>query len=296
MKKIQFNNKTKISLREAFEDVSVTADDNRHIHGHAAPIGRMSRLQWTGDGAFYFVFEPEAFRDVIQNNDIHLYINHDPNQGCLARSKYGEGSLKVSITDYGMEFDTILGTNPLAEDIYQGIQRGDYDAISVGFYIDDYTVEPAIDGNDIIRIKSCSGFDDISILSVLPAFRETEVHIVDNEPAQDEKNEENLTQSEKNFENNSPNPEENAIITKIEDQSEDQNEPATDDQTEQVDEQTDSKEDEVKPDEVKPDEVKPDEVKPDETDTDGDNPDDKDTNKTEESASMIKKLLDLDLL
>lgn len=281
MKKIQFNNKTKISLREAFEDVSVTADDNRHIHGHAAPIGRMSRLQWTGDGAFYFVFEPEAFRDVIQNNDIHLYINHDPNQGCLARSKYGEGSLKVSITDYGMEFDTILGTNPLAEDIYQGIQRGDYDAISVGFYIDDYTVEPANDGNDIIRIKSCSGFDDISILSVLPAFRETEVHIVENEPQEEnlpsnEKNEENLTQSEKNFENNSPNPEENAIITKIEDQTE-----VSEDANDSTDDQTDSKEDEVKPDDNKPD---------------GDNPDDKDTDKTEESASMIKKLLDLDLL
>lgn len=281
MKKIQFNNKAKISLREAFEDVSVTADDNRHIHGHAAPIGRMSRLQWTGDGAFYFVFEPEAFRDVIQNNDIHLYINHDPNQGCLARSKYGEGSLKVSITDYGMEFDTILGTNPLAEDIYQGIQRGDYDAISVGFYIDDYTVEPANDGNDIIRIKSCSGFDDISILSVLPAFRETEVHIVDNEPVQDEKNEENLTQSEKNFENNSPNLEENAIITKIEDTNE-----VSNDTNDSTDDQTDSKEDEVKPDDNKPDE----------TDTDGDNPDDKETDKTEESASMIKKLLDLDLL
>lgn len=263
MKKIQFNNKAKISLREAFEDVGITADENRHIHGHAAPIGRMSRLQWTGDGAFYFVFEPEAFRDVIQNNDIHLYINHDPNQGCLARSKYGEGSLKVSITDYGMEFDTILGTNPLAEDIYQGIQRGDYDAISVGFYIDDYTVEPAIDGNDIIRIKSCSGFDDISILSVLPAFRETEVHIVD-------KNEEILTQSEKNFENNSPNPEENAIITKIEDQNDSIDE-----------EQNDSKDEDNKPDEI---------------DTDGDNPDDKDTDKTEESASVIKKLLDLDLL
>lgn len=281
MKKIQFNNKAKISLREAFEDVSVTADENRHIHGHAAPIGRMSRLQWTGDGAFYFVFEPEAFRDVIQNNDIHLYINHDPNQGCLARSKYGEGSLKVSITDYGMEFDTILGTNPLAEDIYQGIQRGDYDAISVGFYIDDYTVEPANDGNDIIRIKSCSGFDDISILSVLPAFRETEVHIVDNEPVQDEKNEENLTQSEKNFENNSPNLEENAIITKIEDTNE-----VSNDTNDSTDDQTDSKEDEVKPDDNKPDE----------TDTDGDNPDDKETDKTEESASMIKKLLDLDLL
>jgi hypothetical protein len=286
MKKIQFNNKAKISLREAFEDVSVTADDNRHIHGHAAPIGRMSRLQWTGDGAFYFVFEPEAFKDVIQNNDIHLYINHDPNQGCLARSKYGEGSLKVSITDYGMEFDTILGTNPLAEDIYQGMQRGDYDAISVGFYIDDYTVEPANDGNDIIRIKSCSGFDDISILSVLPAFRETEVHIVENESQDEnlpsnEKNEENLTQSEKNFENNSPNPEENAIITKIEDQND-----STEDTNDSTDDQTDSKEDEVKLDDNKPDE----------TDTDGDNPDDKDTDKTEESASMVKKLLDLDLL
>ena len=267
MKKIQFNNKTKISLREAFEDVSVTADDNRHIHGHAAPIGRMSRLQWTGDGAFYFVFEPEAFRDVIQNNDIHLYINHDPNQGCLARSKYGEGSLKVSITDYGMEFDTILGTNPLAEDIYQGIQRGDYDAISVGFYIDDYTVEPANDGNDIIRIKSCSGFDDISILSVLPAFRETEVHIVDNEPVQDEKNEENLTQSEKNFENNSPNPEENAIITKIEDTnevSENQNEPETEPEAE------------------------PEADKQEESDTE--------QKEACTESSMIKKLLDLDLL
>lgn len=278
MKKIQFNNKAKISLREAFEDVSVTADDNRHIHGHAAPIGRMSRLQWTVDGAFYFVFEPEAFRDVIQNNDIHLYINHDPNQGCLARSKYGEGSLKVSITDYGMEFDTILGTNPLAEDIYQGIQRGDYDAISVGFYIDDYTVEPANDGNNIIRIKSCSGFDDISILSVLPAFRETEVHIVDEDKSQ---NEENLTQNEKNFENNSPKPEENAIITKIEDTND-----STEEQNDSTD-QTDSKEDEVKSDDNKPDE----------TDTDGDNPDNKDTDKTEESdCSIVKKLLDLDLL
>lgn len=294
MKKIQFNNKTKISLREAFEDVGITADENRHIHGHAAPIGRMSRLQWTGDGAFYFIFEPQAFRDVIQNNDIHLYINHDPNQGCLARSKYGEGSLKVSITDYGMEFDTILGTNPLAEDIYQGIQRGDYDAISVGFYIDDYTVEPAIDGNDIIRIKSCSGFDDISILSVLPAFRETEVHIVDEAQTQEEVlDEKNLTQSEKNFENNSPNPEENAIITKIEDT----NDPATEEQNDSTD-QTDSKEDEVKQDDNKPDE----------TDTDGDNPDNKDTDKTEESdesgcsksddesSASIKKLLDLDLL
>ena len=75
--------------------------ESRLICGLAIPVDARSFLL----GDFYEVVTRAALTDeTITSNDIKLYLDHDPSHGTFARSKFGVGSLKLNLTERGLEF------------------------------------------------------------------------------------------------------------------------------------------------------------------------------------------------
>ena len=155
-------------------------EDSNIVRGLAIPVESRSELLSGKYGRVYETITRSAVNDdLIKNNDIKLYVNHDSSQGTLARSKYGEGSLKLFITERGLEFETELPNTEFGNEIREGIKRGDYDAISFAFYKDKdhYDDEPNSDGSWNRYIDSFALVDEISILSQLPAYSATNVDL-----------------------------------------------------------------------------------------------------------------------
>lgn len=147
-------------------------DDNRMVYGLAIPTEARSSLM----GDFYEIIRSSAVNDeLILNNDIKIYIDHDPSQGTFARSKYGKGSLELSVTERGLEFSFKAPNTVFGNALIEGIKRGDYDAISFGFWIGEDKWEDNGDGTYTRSILSFEGIDEISILSMLPCYPQTEV-------------------------------------------------------------------------------------------------------------------------
>ena len=106
---------------------------------------------------------------------MRLLVDHDESQGCLARSKYGEGSLRLYIEDDGLHFETELPHTNLGDAILEGIRRKDYDAMSFGFICGQNHFEKNPDGTYNRTIDSFNRLIEASILSQRPAYLATEV-------------------------------------------------------------------------------------------------------------------------
>lgn len=147
------------------------AKDSRTVTGLAIPVNSQSELL----GDFREVVDPAAInQDLINNNDIKLFANHDASRGTLGRSNHGQGSLHLSITNRGLEFSCDLPHTPLADEIIEGISRRDYSGVSFAFFVDHDEWQENPDGTYLRTIKSYKMLDEISILSCKPAYSATE--------------------------------------------------------------------------------------------------------------------------
>lgn len=147
--------------------------DSRKIGGLAIAVESRSELM---GGQFYETIKRSAVdENLIKSNDIKLYMNHDSTQGTIARSKFGKGSLRLFITDRGLEFETEVPSTAKGDEVLEGIRRGDIDACSFAFMADSVTWTENEDGTFSRDINSFKMVDECSILSCLPAYSATEV-------------------------------------------------------------------------------------------------------------------------
>lgn len=153
--------------------VELRADkDSRNVHGLAIPVEARSFLL----GDFYEVVSKTALtEETITSNDIKLYLDHDPSHGTFARSRFGTGSLKLSITERGLEFSFDAPNTVFGDALLEGISRGDYDAVSFAFQVNEQHWDENTDGTYTRTILSYDLIDEISILSQMPAYPQTTV-------------------------------------------------------------------------------------------------------------------------
>lgn len=78
---------------------------------------------------------PEAItEDTINSSDVLAKFNHDDNK-VLARSKYGKGSLKLSIDERGVAYEFESPKTALGDELLEYLERGDISASSFAFTI-----------------------------------------------------------------------------------------------------------------------------------------------------------------
>ena len=165
----------KVEIRNITAEIRQIEEGSRKITGLAIPVESVSELLY---GEFYETISRDAVtEELISNNDIKLYVNHDESQGTFARSKYGEGSMRLFITDRGLEFETELPNTAWGDMLLEGIKRGDYDAVSFAFVPDGEEWQTNPDGTYNRTIKSISALQEISVLACQPAYEATEVNL-----------------------------------------------------------------------------------------------------------------------
>lgn len=113
----------------------------------------------------------------IKNSNIFCLLNHDAKRGILARSKYGKGTLSLSIDDKGLLFSFDAPKTTLGDEVLEYLNRGDVDSCSFAFTVEeDEWNEPNGDPNgDYVRvIKKIHELYDVSIVYDA-AYSQTEV-------------------------------------------------------------------------------------------------------------------------
>lgn len=162
-----------LEIRSIVSEIRSVEEESRKISGLAIPSEARSELLY---GEFYETISKDALtEDLINSMDIKLYVNHDASQGTFARSKYGKGSLHLFVTDRGIEFETELPNTAQGDMLLEGIRRGDYDALSFAFAPEKDEWTENEDGTYNRTIRSIAFLDEISLLSVAPAYEQTEV-------------------------------------------------------------------------------------------------------------------------
>lgn len=161
-----------MSKERIYRSISEMRTSGKTISGVACVVE-----SWSKDlGGFRELIKREALtEELINKSDIMLNVDHNPEK-VLARSKFGKGSLRLFITERGLEFTTEAPDTQLGRDVLVMLERGDYSQCSFCFSLgegSDYWYQDA-NGQLCREIKSFDKLYDVSIVYD-PAYDATQV-------------------------------------------------------------------------------------------------------------------------
>lgn len=109
----------------------INLDENkRTLSGYAAVFESTSKYI----GFYETLKRGSITEDTIKKSDVVLTFEHQ-NDKVLARSKNGEGSLKLSVDEKGLYFECEVPNTTLGNDLYELVKRGDIYECSFAFTI-----------------------------------------------------------------------------------------------------------------------------------------------------------------
>ena len=106
-------------------------EESRLVEGVAIVFNSDSQ-----DMGFTETISPNAIdEDTIKKSDIFAYLNHDESRGVLARSRYGEGSLKLELDENGLIYSFEAPKTALGDELLSYLSRGEISTSSFAFTI-----------------------------------------------------------------------------------------------------------------------------------------------------------------
>lgn len=148
------------------------------VFGYAAKFNNHSQNLGSDEFQFYEIIETGAFDDVL-TDDVRALFNHEP-EFILARSKNGEGTLKIGVDNVGLWYEFEAPDTSVGRDLLVSLQRGDIDQSSFSFCVakdgQKWTETQDGDGPRILTrtISKVSRLYDVSPVTY-PAYEDTEV-------------------------------------------------------------------------------------------------------------------------
>jgi HK97 family phage prohead protease/HK97 family phage major capsid protein len=120
----------------------------RYISGYATVFNELS----VDLGGFREIILPEsADRQMINESDILMPVNHNRDIGLLSRSKFGTGSLRVEVDEKGVFFVFEVPNTQPGNDMYELINRGDITQTSFSFTVPEGGDEIIEESTGIVR-------------------------------------------------------------------------------------------------------------------------------------------------
>ena len=168
-------NKKNLEIRS----FSITRDEgSRLVSGYAVVFNSRSHVMFDENRDLYYieVIAQDAITDeLLQRSDVVMNYAHDDNN-ILARSRNGEGTLKLSVDDKGLFFQFEMPNSALGDQVLESINRGDISECSFAFTLgnDCETWTQEEDGTIIRTINNILGLYDCAIVTHA-AYPETEV-------------------------------------------------------------------------------------------------------------------------
>jgi HK97 family phage prohead protease len=160
----------------------------RTVRGYAALYNSPSENLGTQKYRFIETIAPGAFDDVLKD-DVRALFNHDANF-ILARSKGGEGTLKIGTDARGLWYEFEAPDTQAGRDLLVSLARGDVDQSSFAFEVrkDGQEYRERTEGDVTIAertIKKVARLHDVSPVTY-PAYPDTTVALRAKELAEPE--------------------------------------------------------------------------------------------------------------
>lgn len=146
------------------------SQDSRDVDGYALLFNSTSRNL----GGFVERIEPQAIDGVIEQSDIMAVLNHDSSRGILARSRFGVGSLTLSVDEKGLRYTFSAPKTALGDECLEYLRRGDITQSSFAFTVAEDSWAKQEDGSYIRTIKKFDRLFDVSPVFE-PAYFGTDV-------------------------------------------------------------------------------------------------------------------------
>jgi HK97 family phage prohead protease len=148
---------------------------SRTVRGYAAKFEKKSNNLGGESYQFFEIIQRGAFDDVLKD-DVRALFNHDANL-ILARSKSGEGTLKLGVDDVGLWYEFEAPSTRGGDDLLESLTRKDVDQSSFAFTIEKggQVWEERTDGGVTIAtrtIKKIKRLYDVSPVTY-PAYEDT---------------------------------------------------------------------------------------------------------------------------
>lgn len=153
-------------------DVHVREDDSRVITGTAIVFNSESCLLDDFGMQFREIIKPEAApMEFLNTQDIKLNLLHN-RKDTIARSRMGEGNLKISVDEKGVNFEAVVPRCDIGDRALELVRSGVYTGCSFEFMPDVYEVEER--GSKEVRVihkrfKAITAFT----LGMDPAYSQT---------------------------------------------------------------------------------------------------------------------------
>lgn len=171
----------KREIRNTSFQVRVTGEneEKRTVEGYALLFDTPS------DGlSFTEVIKRGALDGVLEKSDVFALLNHDQRRGVLARSKYGKGSLSLSVDDKGLKYRFDAPKTALGDELLENIRRGEIGESSFCFDVEKDTWEKRSDGSWKRTIEKFGNIYDTSPV-YNGAYSKTSVYMRGKEAAEE---------------------------------------------------------------------------------------------------------------
>lgn len=164
--------------RPMIREVAEGEVQSRTIEGYAIIFDVESRILKDIDGLPYYreIIESGAITEErLKEMDIKMTMFHN-REKILARSRNGEGTLKLSVDEVGVKYSFEAPNTVDGDTAMELVKRGDLSGSSFIFWVgmNDLTRERGKDGIYIHRVKNIRRIDDMTIAAD-PAYEQTTV-------------------------------------------------------------------------------------------------------------------------
>jgi HK97 family phage prohead protease len=161
-------------------------DESRSVEGYALVFNSLSEDL----GGFREQIDSNALNGVLERSDVMALLNHDSSRGILARSRYGEGSLTLTVDEKGLRYNFEAPHSALGDEVLEYLRRCDINQSSFAFTVSSDSWEKQSDGS---YLRTITGFDRLFDVSPVftPAYAATSVKCARFEAIQEEERLEN---------------------------------------------------------------------------------------------------------
>lgn len=120
-------------IRNISNQITRNSEESRLVEGVAIVFNSESE-----DMGFTETISPNAIdEETIKKSDVFCYLNHDNARGVLARSKYGKGSLTLSLESDGLHYRFEAPKTQLGDELLSYLSRGEITTSSFAFTVAD---------------------------------------------------------------------------------------------------------------------------------------------------------------
>ena len=154
-----------------------TKEPSRTIYGRAIVFNKVFEYEDYWGDKYRETIKPSACtKEFLESQDIKLNLLHKREMS-IARSNCGEGNLRYSVSDEGVDFEFEAPNCDLGDRALEMVRSGVYTGCSFEFYPKDYECNKfTAEGKTVYEINH-TGFEKLTAFTIAmdPAYKETTV-------------------------------------------------------------------------------------------------------------------------